>query len=413
MDIVAMIKNEMQQRDITIKELAVISKTTSATISRFLSGKIENLRFEYLLPIIQYLFPQNELEIMKNYCAMLEGQNARLALDYASFNHLTDLEIKLIEKLRMSKNEKDIEWAQLYEIYRRSRTRELFGWDLVKELDALNPSDDEAVCFLTLMYMHAYVHISRRSAYEYGKRAEWALNKVANPYLINVFTLRYSLLQLLNSFYLGKEEELLFYSSNILRLEKRRYQIGIVYHALGEFYNYIDFEKSEAYLRKALQIFEEIQHEDLQFAVRGSLMHLYNFWRKEPPYLYPDSDNLYYKMEYARYLINQSELEKAKEILRFAEKKLLLEKHEDKFTLHADYLGQYWYYMGLAYDNKDYLYESIIEYNKGEIYVATLAPALELLRRGEGLSAVRAATHYRDKSYYERFLTENKQLFNG
>jgi DNA-binding Xre family transcriptional regulator len=404
LDIVALIKQEMKRRKISNKELAIVAGTTSSTVSRFLNRKIENLRFEYLLPMIQYLFPKNELEIMQNYCKTLEGQNARLALDYASFNHLTDLETALIEKLRNSNNEKDVEWARIYEIYQRSRFHKLFGEDYVKELDLVNPSSDEAICLLYLMYMHAYLHISRDMVCEFGKRFERAFNRIVNPYLQKSFTLRYSAMQLMNSFYLGNEEELLFHSSNLLRLERRRFVLGTIYHTLGEFYNYIDFEKSEMNLRKALKIYEEIGHEDLQHTVKGSLTHLYNFWGKEPPYLYPDSEYLYDRLEYARYLINQSEIEKAKEILNFVGKKLLSEKYEDKYYVHADYLGIYYYYMGLAYDNIDYLYQSIAEYNRGNIRISTLAPALELLRRGERVSAVWAATYYRDLHFYNRFL---------
>jgi len=404
LDIARVIKEEVEKKDISNKELAIISGTTSSTISRFLSGKIENLRFEYLLPIIQYLFPDSELEILNKHCGTLEGQNARLALEYASSNHLTDLEAQLINKLKGSNNDKDIEWACLYEIYKRSRTRELFGDNLIKQLDSMHVSSDEAVCFRHLMYMQAYVNFSRTMAHEYGKRFYEVFKTITNPYLQKAFELRYSLIQLVKSFYLGNEDEMLHHASTLLRLEKRRFVLGTVYHTLGEFYNYIDFEKSEVNLCKALAIYEEIEHEDLQCAVKHSLVHVYNFWRKEPPYIDPADENLLYQMEYARYLINQSQIEKAKEILNFAGKKILLAKHEDKFSLHADYLGLYYYYMGLAYDNIDYLYQSIAEYNRGEIYVATLAPALELLRRGERLSAVWAATHYRDIRVYERLL---------
>ena len=411
MDIVRVIKEEVEKKDISNKELAVISGTTSSTISRFLSGKIENLRFEYLLPLIQYLFPDSELEILNKYCGELEGQNARLALDYASFNHLTDLEIKLIDKLKCSSNEKDVEWAHIYGLYKRARVRELFGEDLVKELDLLHPSSEEVVCFLHLMYMFAYVNISRDMSYRYGTRFEESFKKVTNPYLQKAFTLRYSTVQMLNSFYLGKEDDLLFHSSNVLRLERRRYALGTVYHTLGEYYNYIDFKKSDMNLRKALEIFEKIGHEDLQFAVKGSLLHLYNYWGKEPPYLFPDSDSLYKKMEYARYLINNSDIGKAKEILDFVGRKLISEKYADKFGVHSDYLGLYYYYMGLAYDNIDYFYQSIAEYNRGAIYVATLAPALELLRRGERLSAVWATTHYRDINFYRQLLEGKNRPF--
>ncbi|UOE93791.1 hypothetical protein [Alkalihalobacillus sp. LMS39] len=118
LDLKTMIKQEINKDPSLFTELVNVAEVSSSELDTFINKHNSSLLFGELVNIIEYLFPEKDIEILEEYSKRIDVNkyDARQALEYLFINMLPSRN-EYLNKLKTSSNEENREFAKIYELH--------------------------------------------------------------------------------------------------------------------------------------------------------------------------------------------------------------------------------------------------------------------------------------------------------
>lgn len=367
------ILKSLKKLNLDQRRLAKIAGTNESCLSRYLNG-FEELHFSSILKIVQYLFPDQEKEVMSEYVVTQKSRNARFALEYCDMNSLSEPRKYVIEKLAASSNPVDREWATLYSLMFAMKNGTLSLHTLLSQVELFAPKEIEMKIMKTIV--KAYIYERQK---EFAMQIEQHVNQiepfikqVKSKFLRNCFNVRLGLLMNYRYLYNNNLEQARYYSNLVLDQDFFKSIKAIAYHHLGHSYLFEDYDKSECYLQKAISIFDKFNQNKNGKIARRKLLYLKAYWKKDCSFEF-ELQSYCEKSDYIYYLIQQDQKDQAK-------------VHLDQTDLGS--LGNWdkafhYFYEGLINQKKETFYQSIKLFQLSRDLFHIRLPIQELLKLGE------------------------------
>lgn len=343
------ILNTLDKRDdIDQRKLSKIAGVNESSISRYLNG-YDVLNLASVLKIVQYLYPEEEKEIMAEYVLTQKSRNARFALEYCELNNLPDHVEQLIELLSVSVNPVDREWARLYNLILLHKKRSRKMEDLLMEVEVFDPKEIEMKIMKQLLKAFIYVELGDYiSLAIHTKYTELYIKKVKSEFLRNCFNIRIGLIMNYVCLFSNDIVKSRYYSNLVLEQEYFKNVKAIAYHHLGHSYLFQDYEKSKMYMEKAIHFFSK-RNETYNLSIaKCNFSFLQSYWNIEREFLLP-LDNHPNIASYIFYLIKKGDTELASEYLN----------RVDLASIQDSDKAFHFYYLGLIDKDKDLFYKSV------------------------------------------------------
>lgn len=367
-----------RKENIDQRKLAKIAGVNESSISRYLNG-YEALNLASVLKIVQFLYPDDEKQIMGEYILTQKSKNARYALEYCDLNGLTQHMEMLINKLAVTVNPVDKEWAGLYSLICLYKKRDIKMEDLLMQVEIYDPKEIEMKIMKQILKGHIYVELGDYTSLAlHTKYTELYIKEVKSQYLRDCFNIRIGLIQNYVALLNNDLEKSRYYSSLVLNQDFFSHVKAVAYHHLGHSYFFQDYKKSKMYFEKAIECFKQDPKSNNINVAYGNFSFLMSYWKKDYEFFLPlnNHSNI---ANYIYYLIQKDEHEKAKECLS----KIDINSIQD-----SDKAFHY-YYLGLIDKNKNTLYLSVEWFRKvGDKFHINL-PIEELRKLGENENVLR------------------------
>lgn len=354
-----------------------IKNISASSLSQYVNGNSE-IDFSTAYSIVKKYFPNEEKDIMTDYILTLEKpENLRLAMEYASFNDFNDLQEYLVNKELQSQNKTNKEWANLYNIELQFKKK----IDIFNDIRFLKINDNDL--FFMRQWLEAKWFYNRKEykhSYCLLNDARELILNVKNDFLQQFYTSRLDLALsnlYLNLGYVNESREL---ALNVINKNLSYKKTGHAQHPLGYTYFFESYDKSLDCLLRSKSIFQELNEFEEVINVNRTIVFLQNYWNKDTE-VNTESIHILDIHEVIHKEIKKGNFKKSQEMLMQININNLDYKNK----------GYHYYYMGLAFDDIDYLYKSIMFFKEiGSIFFTQLA-SIELLKRGERKSAIEAA----------------------
>lgn len=367
-----------QRKSIDQRRLSQIAGVKDAAISRYLNG-YEQLNFESNLKIVKYLFPREEKQVMEEYVLTQKSKNARYALDYCFMNQLREQGNQLIEKLLQSSNPTDREWGNMYALLQTISKNRIGSMDLLQQVELQNPKELEMQILKGILKGYLYFYMKDFHSVSFHiLDTEQLLQKLKDSYIKNSFQVRYALIMNYVSLYANEIEKARYYSSLIIEQDFFQKAKATAYNHLGHSYLFENFKKARDYMELAFQGFQKYNDESHLKTAQYNLSFLQSYWqvdREFPFELKGEAE----KTDYAYFLIQRGEKEKAGEYLKEADVKAMSDW--EKAFFH--------YYAGLTWGEKDSFYESVKYFRRMGDFFHIRLPIDELRKLGENELALK------------------------
>lgn len=329
-------------------EIAKVADKSKPTISRFVKG--EHIEFSAALLIIKEFFPEEEMELIRDYRNYTDHMNERSALEYYILSGDKDSARHLIERLKESKNRHDNEFAKMYEVELMRLTAKIDPEEIIKIIESM---------YLETVEMKIYSHILKVYCYYELRCFEVAKNiirelqfrtaQIKNKYLCRCYDLRigqaYSVISL--------------HENNVVECRQHNFQLvqnGLVssllasiHTTLGNSFTFEDPEAAISHLEKARLLYIEYNNAKSIRIVENSINFIQSYYNSKPSYLQL-SDDVGDIHANAFYFITIGDKKKAIDLLD----KVELDKLSD-FTK-----GFHYFYRGEVSGDKNYYYDSVL-----------------------------------------------------
>lgn len=373
------ILNTLDKRDdIDQRKLSKIAGVNESSISRYLNG-YDVLNLASVLKIVQYLYPEEEKEIMADYVLTQKSRNARFALEYCDFNNLPNHLEQLIEQLSVSVNPVDREWAKLYRFIRIFKMKALPLEELLWEVEVFDPKELEMKIMKQIIKGYTYTELGDFSSLTiHTKYTEGFIRQVKSEFLRDCFNIRIGLIMNYVCLYENDVDKGREYSYLVLEQEYFENVKGMAYHHLGHSYLFQDYDKSKVYMEKAIDCFRERNEIDNLNIALNNLSFLQSYWNIDHEFMLP-LNNQTNISSYIFYLIKKGNNDLAEEYLSKVEFSSI--EDSDK--------AFHYYYLGLINKDKDTFYKSVeFFHNVGDRFHINL-PIEELRNLGENENILR------------------------
>lgn len=359
-----------KKHNVDQRKLAQVGNVNESSISRFLNG-YDELNFESTFRIIKFLFPEREIELMSHFIKTVKSKSARLALEYCEMNNLSDLTSHLLELLYASTNPVDKEWATIYDLMRSLRAREYDSRTLLGKIETIKPKEPEMQIFKMLLKGYVYFELNEHRNLSFHMNGiEELISELKSQFIKDSFIVRLGLIMNYVSLYANDLENAREYSQRIIDQDFFENVKGTAYHHLGHSYMLEDFDKSEYYLSKALDIFQtESRRFEKIHRTMLNISFLNSLWKKPYDFNLPldAQENLF---NFVFHLISKGELSEALSTL-------------DTIELKNDwYKAFYYYYKGLMTNDENDFFKSVGYFHNIDDYFHLQLPLKELQRLG-------------------------------
>ncbi|MCU7667285.1 AimR family lysis-lysogeny pheromone receptor [Bacillus thuringiensis] len=364
------IKKILEKQNINANELAKRINITPGTLSKFLNKKVE-IGFSTILSIIMELIPEEELELMDRYARVCEKpENIRMCMEYAARHQMTGLLRFLVGKAKKMKNYQTVELSKVYELYEKVANGEFLGNSPELGVSFKITYEESAILFRIMFIYNMYIHRKFDYLFFVAKNLEGRIDKLPNSYIKESFEKRVYMIFSNAYRYNYDMEKCREYSYRIIQSPYSRGKAaGDACYNIGMSYLFEDAEKSLFFMRDSIKAYNEFGFENDAKQIKESIIpFIKNFYN-----LYDDESSIEEPEEIAHYYAKNGKSEEALQILNKLE--------ESPYT---DYLK------GLCYTDEkgvEYLYKSMIFFERcGDKFCAQL-PKLELVKRGKSWAA--------------------------
>lgn len=369
----------LEKREIHQRVLSRVAGINESSVSRYLHGH-EGANIESVLRMVKFLFPDDEVEVMAEYVLTQQSKNARMSLEYCAMNKLHNELNLLIEKLSISVNPVDKEWAAMYELIKEHRESHTPPYDLLTKVEVFKPKELEMQILKSILKGYLYHDLGQHQALAlHVKEAKELITEIKSEFIRSSFNVRMGLL--LGSVHLLSNDvkKARNYMNEILVQDWFGHVKASAYHQLGYSYMFDDYLMSNTYFDKALTSFNELGDIKNSEIVANDISFLHSYWKIEHEFstLKPnDYDTL---TNYIFYLIQMGEKNHAETLLN---------------DINVDELPDYrkafyWYYMGLLTDKTTFHYQSIDYFLKINDHYHMRLPIEELHKLGENEEALK------------------------
>ena len=376
-DLKQMIKNVFDKDRGVSKKIAEIAGLKNPTpLYKFLNEPGRELdSFYSLLKVVRALFPDRELELMENYLRTVDPnkKTARVGLEYAQVNNLTDLSDELIGKLCNSKNNESKEWGNIYAL---NRELGLSKENLISKIDklrALKLKTDEMKAFSKMIKIY---HLFNRNMYESMKEVaeatELMVDSIKDEFIRSSYLSRLGIVQINIAFHNNETDKVREYGHKVLEKTTVFGIKSLMYLFIGNSYIIENYDLSRKYLLEGLCACSP-SHNTRRRQIESSLNFLNNYWGIAPEYLDYNSENTSDLHEVAFFYVREGRIIEATEVLN----KVKLD------DLTPQQLGFHYFYRGLVSGIKKDFYQSLKNFKvSGEKYYVQL-PLIELKKLGD------------------------------
>lgn len=377
------ILNTLEKHDhIDQRKLSRVAGLNESSISRYLNG-FEDINFESLLRIVQFLYPEQEIEIMSEQIMNFKSKNARLALEYAVMNLLSDHLDHLLDLLSTSSNPVDKEWAAMYEFIRLQNNKELSPLEFLKKIEVFKPKELEMQILKTIVKGYTYVELNDYNALNlYIRDIEPQIGEIKSNFIQESFNVRLGLIMNYVSLYSNNDpEQARYYSSLVIEQDFFEHVKATAYHNIGHSYLFESYDQAKDYLERSITLSKEQERWQLAHSSSLTLSFIQSFWEIEREF--PFELKGYSEIsEYIFFLIRKGDKEQAKDLL----------EQIDIETISDWDKGFHYYYLGLIYDDKDFFYDSVEWFKKKGDKFHLMLPIKELHRLKENEKVLRLLT---------------------
>lgn len=358
--------------DVDQRKLSRIAKTNESSISRYLNG-YEEINFEAVLRIVQHLFPEQEKELMAEYIMTQKSKNARYALEYCAMNQLFEQLDHLLKELSVSSNPIDKEWASMYELIKIRNSGALDPLELLKQVEIFKPKQLEMEVMKVIIKGYIYGELNDfHTLSMYVPLIENELDHIKSNFIRSSYKVRLGLMMNYISLFKNDVEKARFYSNLVLDQVFFEQLKPIAYHHLGHSYLFEDYEKSMSYLDLSLKLSYNSGFNDMAESIKFTIEFVKSFWGIDHEFRL-ELTTYKHKMNYAHFLFQKGEKDKAREVL-----------DQLDFNSLPDWeKGFYFYYKGLIENDIDLFHYSVRWFKKeGDLFHMKL-PILKLKHLGE------------------------------
>lgn len=365
-----MIKRILERKNINANELAKRINITPGNLSKFLNKKIE-VGFSTFLSIAMELIPEEEMELMDKYARLCnKPENIRLCMEYASRYRMNELLAFLIKKAKRMKNNQTVELAMLYELLEKLVSGKA-PYNLPELCMNCKASHEESKMLRRIIFIYnMHVHRKFDFLYAIANRLEERIEKMSDSCFKKSFKDRVFMIFADAYSFKYDMEKCREYSYRIIQSPYSRGQeAGKACYNLGMSYLFEDAEKALFFMGESIKAYTEFGFENDAKQIKESIIpFVKNFYN-----LYDDESSIEEPEEIAHYYAKNGKSEEALKILNKLE--------ENPYT---DYLK------GLCYaDEKgvEFLYKSMIFFERNGDKFCSQLPKLELIKRGESWAA--------------------------
>jgi tetratricopeptide (TPR) repeat protein len=356
-----MIDHELARRNVEYETLAGAIGVQAPSIRSFING--EYIEFQHVLKMTKYLFPERERELMKEYILTSDIETGKIGLEYCMTHSLLDTADVLIDRLRVSNEPEDIEWAMVYELHRKGQKGVGHPLERIQEANQMHPKTREMFILLQIGVIYDFFDVgSFEKCFELAYGLEYLIPKVDDVFLRGSLNVRLGQTLSAISLHINQLEEARKYVRLVLDHTDSETFREMAYHNLGNTFILDDFDKALYYLKKSNIM-----------KCKGSINFLHNYWDVEPPYLNFESMQPDDVHDVAFHLIRKGETSEAK--------KLLEGIHLS--TLDDYKLGFHYYYVGLITKHKEDFFRSIKHFEVAGHNYFRRCPLKELEKLGE------------------------------
>ncbi|GAA0379097.1 AimR family lysis-lysogeny pheromone receptor [Bacillus horti] len=366
-----------KQDNIDQRKLARIAGLSESSISRFLHG-FEEVNFESVLKMVKHLYPQEEIEIMRDYIVTQKSRNARHGLEYCIMNKLTDELEVLIENLKDSANPLDKEWAGMYVLIRVMEKGDIALEDLLIKVEMYNPKEIEMDVLKSILKGYIYFNLNEYQSLTFHVRdVEHKIIKIKSNFIKDSFKVRYSLLMSTVKKQTNDLESSRNFSYIVLGQEHFQHVKGTAYHQIGYSYMLDDFHKADEKFNKAMNFYISQQNEHHINKLKLDRCFLYSYHQLDQDFNLP-LENCSHLLNYIFYLIQKDEQSLALSHLN--------EINEENLSDWDQ--AFYWYYTGLLTEDTSDFYKSVEHFIQLGEYFFLRLPIDELRKLGENENAL-------------------------
>ncbi|MEJ1517368.1 AimR family lysis-lysogeny pheromone receptor [Bacillus cereus] len=364
------VKKILEKKNINANELAKRINITPGNLSKFLNKKIE-IGFSTFLSIIMELIPEEEMELMDRYARLCKKpENIRMCMEYASRHQMTGLLDFLIEKAKKMKNCQTVESARVYELYEKVANGEFLGNSPELGLSFKITYEESAILFRIMFIYNMYIHRKFDYLFLVAKHLEEWIGKLPNSYIKESFEKRVCMIFSDAYRYIYDMEKCREYSYRIIQSPYSRGKAaGDACYNLGMSYLFEDAEKALFFMSESIKSYNEFGLANYAKQVKESMVpFVKNFYN-----LYDDESLIEEPEEIAHYYAKNGKFEEALKILNKLEE-----------SPYIDYLK------GLCYTGEkgvEYLYKSMIFFERNGDKFCSQLPKLELIKRGKSWAA--------------------------
>lgn len=372
------------------RKLAQVARVNESSISRYLNGHDE-LNFESTLRIVQFLFPEEEKEIMVDYIYSQKSRNARHGLEYCVMNHLWEPVDHLLKLLSESSNPVDKEWAVVYEILLIKRRNKLSLTELLEKVENLKPRESEMKVLKRIIKAYIYFDLKEYNSLDlHISGTDILINGLKSDFIKESLRVRLGLILSFVYLYDNKITESREHSTTILNQSFYDRPKGMAYYYFGYSYLFEDYDKTKTYISKALTFFA-IQNDKSRIKeAKLTLSFLDSYWKKNKDFTMEFDDYRSFN-NYIYYLIQKGDLSLAKEFLD---------------RVHLEELSNasrafYYYYKGLINEDVSSYYLSIETFLQIHDHFHIQLPLKKLESLGENKIVLNILSSVRGLSYEE------------
>lgn len=357
-----MIKNETEKDNTVAATIAkLMGYKDRNTLYKFLNDPERScLKFAGLIAVVKEYFGDIEFNVMTDYAKSLttySKETARCLLEYANLNRLDELQAYLIEKMSSPKNSsvENRDWAKIYQLDIDVQNGKE---NILSSLDSFSSRFQEVVAFKNILKMYCYYdeqHSTMMRAH--SGLAESSINNIevsnkSDEYIKNSYTIRLSLLMMES--YTSNREYLKCrkLAESVLQKDPSTNVKILALLQLGNSFITENYEQAMKHLKESLELIMFTKNNSsYESEIKRSINFLNVYWNKQITFI-TDANNATDKHNTIHNLINKNELDKAMNLLN----------QIDYNSLNSVDKGFHKYYEGILLDNKNAIYESIMNF---------------------------------------------------
>jgi len=342
-----LIKNELEKDKTLAGKLAEKAGYKNATpIYKFLNEEEREMEdMLALVIIVKELFPDQEEEIMTEYCQTLKPNKkaARYALEYADANHFSKMTDILLGLLSNSTNATSKEWAAVYEVHCKVKSANyttVDTWDMISNLSIKSP---EMKLFSKIILIYKFCQHRRFDLMQeiVDSISEKALDNIASSFIRSSFKCRSYIMQASTYISLNQVEKARELADYVLKNTNIDRFLSFANLHLGNSYIFSDFDKAKAYYTNGLTYAKNVSA--MKAPLINSLAFLHNYWGRTHSWSNGDDNQSIPDLhEKAFQLIREGKLDAAKSILNKVA----------KLSLSDNQKGYHHFYRGLITEDR-------------------------------------------------------------